>query len=126
MIASRTRPDWGKYLALIALAALLLGVLYPFAIIAINAVKTPIDYASSGPLSLPKEISFQGLIDFWNRVDFTTKLVNSFTISLTVAIFGVGLSLLNAFALGIGNLKGKYVFLVLFMLANTLPQESLA
>ncbi len=126
MTASRRRIGWEKYLALIVLGVLLISVLYPFAIIAINAVKTPVDYASHGPLSLPTEISFQGLIDFWNRVDFTTKLVNSFVISLTVAIFGVGLSLLNAFALGIGNLKGKYVFLVLFMLSNTLPHEALA
>ena len=83
MIAtSRTRTDWGKYLALIAVGRYWSVVLYPFAIVAINAVKTPVDYASHGPLSLPTEISFQGLIDFWNRVDFTTKLVNSFVISL--------------------------------------------
>ncbi len=125
--AQRTRRfAWEKYLVLLVLIVLLVSVLFPFAIIAMNAVKTPVDYASGGPLSLPKTISFQGLIDFWNRVDFTTKLVNSFVISLSVAVFGVGLSLLNAYALGIGNLKGKYVFLVLFMLANTLPQEALA
>ncbi len=125
--AQRTRRfAWEKYLVLLVLGVLLIGVLFPFAIIAMNAVKTPVDYASGGPLSLPKAISFQGLIDFWNRVDFTTKLVNSLVISLSVAVFGVGLSLLNAYALGIGNLKGKYVFLVLFMLANTLPHEALA
>jgi raffinose/stachyose/melibiose transport system permease protein len=125
--AQQTRRfAWEKYLVLLVLVVLLISVLFPFAIIAMNAVKTPVDYASGGPLSLPKTISFQGLIDFWNRVDFTTKLVNSFVISLSVAVFGVGLSLLNAYALGIGNLKGKYVFLVLFLLANTLPQEALA
>ncbi len=124
--AARTRFSWEKYLVLLVLGILLISMLFPFAIIAINAVKTPVDYASHGPLSLPQEISFQGLIDFWNRVDFTAKLANSFVISLAVAIFGVGLSLFNAYALGIGNLKGKYVFLVLFMLANTLPHEALA
>jgi raffinose/stachyose/melibiose transport system permease protein len=125
-IAPRLVDRVGKYLSLIALIALLLIVLFPFAIVAINAFKTPVEYASNGPLSLPQGFYLQGIIDFWNRVDFTNKLVNSAVISISVAVLGVGLSLFNAFALGIGKVKGRLWLLVFFMIANTLPQEALA
>lgn len=116
----------GKALALTGLIVLLVIMLFPFFIVAINAIKSPVEYANNGPMSLPQGIYVQGLIDFWNRVDFTNKLVNSTVISLTVAILGVALSLFNAFALGIGRVRGRVWFLVFFLMANTLPQESLA
>ncbi len=123
---TRNFKGWGKYVALIALGVTLLLMLFPFGIVTINAFKSPADYSGHGPMSLPTGIYLQGIIDFWNRVDFTGKLVNSAIISITVAILGVGLSLLNAFALGIGRVRGRIWFLVLFMMANTLPQEALA
>lgn len=116
----------GKVLALVGLVVLLVVMLFPFFIVFINAIKSPTEYAASGPMSLPQGIYLQGLVDFWNRVDFTNKLVNSTVISLTVAILGVVLSLFNAFALGIGRMRGRVWFLVFFLMANTLPQESLA
>jgi raffinose/stachyose/melibiose transport system permease protein len=118
--------QFGKYFALIALFLLLFLMLFPFFIIIINALKSPVEYASSGPLSLPQGFYIQGLIDFWNRVDFTNKLANSTVISLSVAVIGVVLSLLNAFALGIGRVKGRVLLLIFFLMANTLPQEALA
>ena len=124
--ASQIINGVGKYLSLVALFILLALMLFPFAIVTVNAFKTPIEYASLGPLSLPQGIYLQGLVDFWVRVDFTNKLENSAIISLSVAVLGVGLSLLNAFALGIGKVKGGVFFLIFFMIANTLPQESLA
>ena len=60
-----------KALALIFLTALLIVMLFPFAIVTINAFKTPPEYASNGPLSLPGGFYTQGLKDFWKRVDFT-------------------------------------------------------
>ena len=97
----------GKVLALVGLVVLLVVMLFPFFIVFINAIKSPTEYAASGPMSLPQGIYLQGLVDFWNRVDFTNKLVNSTVISLTVAILGVVLSLFNAFALGIGRMRGR-------------------
>jgi len=115
-----------KALALLFLTALLVVMLFPFGIVTINAIKTPQEYASDGPLSLPGGIYTQGLRDFWERVDFTNKLVNSTVISVTVAVAGIGLALLNAFALGIGRVRGREWFLIFFLMANTLPQEALA
>lgn len=116
----------GDLFALLVLAVLLFLMLFPFFIIVINAFKSPVEYASSGPLSLPQGFYMDGLVEFWDRVDFTNKLFNSTIISLNVAVIAVVLSLLNAFALGIGRVKGRVVLLIFFLMANTLPQESLA
>jgi raffinose/stachyose/melibiose transport system permease protein len=112
--------------AIAVLAVLLVIALFPFFIVAINAFKTASDYASLGPLALPGHWVTDGIVNFWKRVDFGNKLLNSLIISLSVAVFGAGISLLNGYALGIGKVKGRTAILILFVMANTLPQESLA
>jgi raffinose/stachyose/melibiose transport system permease protein len=122
----RQRTTALRALALLALTALLILSIFPFAVVAVNAFKAPADYAAHGPLTFPEKPSFNGLITFWQRVDFTGKLWNSFVISASVAALGSVLSLLNAYAIGIGRVKGRVLLLVAFVIANTLPQESLA
>lgn len=121
-IARRRPSDW-----VVLAVAIVLGlfIAVPLLLILINSFKSPGDYNSSGPLSLPKELYFDGISAFWNRVDFPLKLWNSFFISGTVAVLAVGLSMLNAFALGIGRIKGRLWIVVLILLANMLPQEVL-
>jgi ABC-type glycerol-3-phosphate transport system permease component len=43
-------------------------------------------------------------------VDFSRKLLNSLIVSGIVAVLGVLLSVLNAYALGIGRVKGRVWF----------------
>ena len=100
-------------------------MLFPFVIVTLNAIKSPSEYASQGPMALPQGLYLQGIIDFWNRVDFGQKLLNSTVISGSVAFLAVAVSVLNAYALGIGRIRGRLWILVFFMLANTLPQEAL-
>lgn len=100
-------------------------VLAPFLVVAVNAFKSPADYAEHGPLSLPGSVYFKGIADFWLRVDFGEKLWNSFLISFSVAVLAVIVSVLNAYAIGIGRLRGRTAFLMFFLLANLLPQEAL-
>jgi raffinose/stachyose/melibiose transport system permease protein len=100
-------------------------MLVPFGIVTLNAFKSPAEYSSQGPLSLPKGLYLQGLKDFWERVDFGGKLWNSILISGSVAVLAVLLSILNAYALGIGRIKGRLWIMVLFLVGNTLPQEGL-
>ncbi|NJP30245.1 carbohydrate ABC transporter permease [Microbispora sp. SCL1-1] len=119
---ARTLP---RYAILISLAVLAVAMLFPFAIVALNAFKTSSDYSTNGPLSLPEHFYLQGIVDFWNRVDYGEKLLNSVIISGSVAIVAVALSLLNAYALGIGKVRGNLGILVVFLIANTLPQEAL-
>jgi raffinose/stachyose/melibiose transport system permease protein len=119
------RRDPVRYAVLIGLLILLLVVVAPLLVIVINAVKSPVEYAGNGPLALPHHLYFKGIVDFWNRVDFGEKLWNSFISSLAVAVLGVVLSILNAYALGIGRVRGRVYFLVFFLVANLLPQEAL-
>lgn len=116
----------GRWAVLMALVVLALVMVFPFVIVVMNAVKSPAEYAAEGPLSLPDGLYLQGIVDFWNRVDFGEKLLNSLLISGSVAVFAVVLSVLNAYALGIGRVRGRLSILVLFLVANTLPQEALA
>ncbi|WFE21130.1 carbohydrate ABC transporter permease [Solwaraspora sp. WMMD937] len=110
---------------LIGLTVLTLLVLAPFLVVALNAVKAPAEYAANGPLALPGELYLRGIVDFWFRVDFGEKLWNSFLISATVAVGAVVISVLNAYAIGIGRMRGRLAFLMFFLLANLLPQEAL-
>jgi raffinose/stachyose/melibiose transport system permease protein len=112
------------YTILLALLALLAVMLAPFLIILINAIKTPTDLAANGPLSIPTSPTLDNITTFWNAVDFGGALRNSIVISGLVAIFATVLSILNAFALGIGRMRGAIWLLVFFMLANILPNEA--
>jgi raffinose/stachyose/melibiose transport system permease protein len=114
-----------RYPVLVVLVVLVLLVVAPLLVIAVNAVKSPSDYATHGPLSWPHGLHLSGIVDFWNRVDFGRKLLNSFVVSGAVAVLGVALSVLNAYALGIGRVRGRVWFLVFFLIANLLPQEML-
>lgn len=101
------------------------AVLLPMAIMVLNAFKSPADYANNGPLSLPTGFSTDGLVAYWNRVDYPVKLWNSFLISSITAVCAVILSLLNSYAVGVGRLRGSMWIVAAFLLANMLPQEAL-
>jgi len=118
----RTASDW-----VVLVVAIVLGffIAVPFLMILINSFKSPADYNTSGPMTLPTTLYFDGIVAFWERVDFPEKLWNSVFISGLVAVFAVVLSMFNAFALGIGRVKGRLWIVVLILLANMLPQEVL-
>jgi raffinose/stachyose/melibiose transport system permease protein len=114
-----------RWVILAVVVVLAVMMMIPFVIMLLNAFKSPAEYSANGPMSLPTHLYFKGLSNFWNRVDFPQKLVNSIWISGTVAILAAIVSLFNAYALGIGRVKGRLWIVGLFLLANMLPQESL-
>lgn len=118
----RTPGSW-LMLAVLALGAVL--TLAPLALAALNAFKTKNDYVDHGPLSLPHELTLQPLQDFWNYGDFSNKLFNSILISASVAVIGVLISLLAAYALGIGRVRGRFGSLAVVVVAFAMPQEAL-
>jgi raffinose/stachyose/melibiose transport system permease protein len=119
------RQNYLRYLVLAGLTVFALVMIFPFLIVTMNALKSPAEYSCDGPLSFPDGLYLQGLVDFWNRVDYGQKLLNSLWISGAVAILAVIVSVLNAYALGIGRVKGRIWLLIVFLLANTLPHEAL-
>ncbi|WP_082487034.1 carbohydrate ABC transporter permease [Leifsonia sp. Root112D2] len=118
----RTVTDYVILIVAIIIAILIAA---PFLLILVNSFKSPADYSAGGPLTLPKALDFDSIVNFWTRVDFPLKLWNSIFISGLVSIFAVVISVLNAFALGIGRVKARTWIIVLFLLANMIPQEAL-
>ena len=121
----RRRAGIGDWIVLVAVAVGAVLIAFPFLLIVVNSFKSPADYATSGPLALPTSIYLDGIVAFWERVDFPAKLWNSFWISGTVALLAVVISVLNAFAIGIGRVRGRNWVILTFLLANLLPQEAL-
>jgi raffinose/stachyose/melibiose transport system permease protein len=114
--------DW-LLVAFAVVAAIVIAA--PFYLILINSFKSPADYSNGGPLAFPTGIYLDGIAAFWERVNFPQKVWNSFFISGTVAVLAVLISVLNAFAIGIGRVKYRSWIVLLFLLANLLPQEAL-
>lgn len=108
-------------LALCVIVAVLMVA--PFVLMLLNAFKTSTDYSTGGPLSWPHQLYFGGLETFWTRTDFPIKLWNSLWTAGLVAVFAVILSLLNAYAIGVGKVKGSPLLVGLFLVGNLLPQE---
>jgi raffinose/stachyose/melibiose transport system permease protein len=118
----RTASEW--IVLTLSIAGALL-VIAPMLLLLINAFKSPADYANSNPLELPHALSFDGIKTFWNGHNFPRALWNSIFISGMVAILGVILSVLNSFAIGIGRVKGRTWLVLVFLMANLVPQEML-
>lgn len=114
-----------RWVVLGLLLGLLALMLAPIALAVINAVKTAADYAARGPMALPRSFDLSGLRDFWSHVNFPLKLWNSLLLSGCAAVFGVLLSLLNAYAIGIGRVRAGRGILVLILMGIMIPQESL-
>ena len=122
---SRKHRGPGRWFILGLVSLGLLATLFPFFLTIINAIKTSAEYASSGPLALPRGIDMVQLQKYWDLSDFGRKLLNSAIISSCVAVFGVILSTLNAYAIGIGKVKGSRAILVILLLGIMVPQESI-
>lgn len=122
---TRTRKTPGDWAILVVAVLIGFFIAVPFLMILINSFKSPADYNSSGPLTLPTNLYFDGIVDFWTRVNFPEKLWNSILISSVVAVAAVGISMFNAFAIGIGRVRGRTWIVVLVLLANMVPQEAL-
>ncbi|MGF0117634.1 carbohydrate ABC transporter permease [Promicromonospora sp. Marseille-Q5078] len=121
----RHRRGAARWFVLAGAVVVALLVLAPLLVMLLNAFKSPEDYTQNGPLSLPSSLYLDGLVNFWQRTDFPVKLWNSFFISAVVAVAACVLSLLNAYAIGIGRIRGRLWIVLLFLLANMLPQEAL-
>ncbi|GAB6903935.1 carbohydrate ABC transporter permease [Kineosporia succinea] len=120
----RRRTGW-EWLALTATVLIALVMAAPLLLVLLNAFKSPEDFAGNGPLGLPTGLYFDGVKTFWDAVNFPEKVWNSILISGCVAIGGVLVSVLNAYALGIGRIRGRMWVLIAFLLATIVPQEAL-
>lgn len=123
--SAKNRRGISGWTILILLAGAAVLMVFPFWLALINAFKPSAEYIADGPIGVPTELDFTAIIDFWVGVNFNQKLLNSIILSGSVALIAAALSLLSAFAIGIGRIKGRVWILAVFMLAFTIPQEAL-
>jgi raffinose/stachyose/melibiose transport system permease protein len=114
-----------RWFVLALLVLLLIFTLFPFLLALLNAFKPGPDYLRGGPLSIPSSIQFDSILKFWRDADYTRKLFNSALISAAVSLLAVAISLFNAYALGIGRVRGSVVILAILLLGTMVPQESI-
>jgi raffinose/stachyose/melibiose transport system permease protein len=119
----RRRPSAWLVLTLLAILALL--VVLPILLVLLNAFKSEADYSAHGALALPAKLDFSGIVLYLETVDYGQKLLNSLIMSTSVATGAVVLSLVTAYALGIGRVRGRISILAVLLIANILPQEAL-
>lgn len=126
-VAGRTKRQRApmRWFVLALLLALLVFTLFPFLLALLNAFKPGVDYVRGGPLSIPTSLQFDSIIKFWGQADYSRKLLNSAVISGSVAVLAVLISLFNAYALGIGRVRGSTAILALLLLGTMVPQESI-
>ncbi|MFN3865468.1 MAG: carbohydrate ABC transporter permease [Demequina sp.] len=123
---SKTRPRTAAEWSLLILAILGgIAIIFPMVLLLLNAFKSPADYATSSPLDFPRALDFTGIQTFWEGQNFPRALWNSIFISTMVASLAVVISVLNAFAIGIGRVRGRTWIVLVFLLANLVPQEML-
>ncbi len=114
-----------RWFILALLLALLVFTLFPFFIALLNAFKPGPDYVRGGPLSIPTYLQVDSIVKFWKDADYGRKLFNSTLISVSVSVLAVAISLFNAYALGIGRVRGSTVILGILLLGTMVPQESI-
>jgi raffinose/stachyose/melibiose transport system permease protein len=122
---SNTKRTPSAWIVLFAVGLFALAIILPVLLAMINSVKSTAEYTQNGPLALPQGIDLSNITAFWESIDFTQKLWNSLFISVGATVVGVVLSVLTAYAIGIGRIRGRFWILALFMVAFTLPQEAL-
>jgi raffinose/stachyose/melibiose transport system permease protein len=114
-----------RWVVLGAAVLLAIVILAPLLLLVLNAFKSGGDYSTHGPLAWPTTFSLDSFVQYLQLVDYPRALMNSIVISALVAVLGAALSLLSAYGIGIGRVRGSGLLLALFLLATMLPQESL-
>ncbi len=108
----------GKYVSLV-LASLV--ALVPLVVLLLTALKTKRDYATSGPLDLPRAPTLANFGTAFNDADMLAAFVNT-TIILLVSIVGtIVIGTMTAYALDRFQFRFKKLVVGLFLLATLVP-----
>ena len=114
----QTLAATGKYSSLV-LASLV--TLVPLVVIVLTALKTAQDYATSGPLDLPKHVTFANFGIAFRDADMGRAFVNT-TIILVASVIGtIIIGTMTAYALDRFHFRFKKLVLGAFLLATLVP-----
>jgi raffinose/stachyose/melibiose transport system permease protein len=121
----RRRRSPLAHLVLIISGLAALVVAAPFLLVITNSLKTEAVYDRNGPLSWPSSFTLSSWTTYIEQSDYWRLLLNSTLISGLIAILAVTVSVLAAYAIGIGRIKGRRVYVYLLLIGTMVPQEAL-
>lgn len=114
----RTLSTTGKYVSLVLVA---LVALVPLVVVVLTSLKTAQDYATSGPLDLPRSWTFSNFRTAFDQAGMAQAFVNT-TIILLVSITGtIIIGSMTAYAIDRFEFRFKRVVVALFLLATLVP-----
>ena len=114
----QTLAATGKYSSLV-LASLV--TLVPLVVIVLTALKTAQDYATSGPLDLPKHVTFANFGIAFRDADMGRAFVNTTVILVASVIGTIIIGTMTAYALDRFHFRFKKLVLGAFLLATLVP-----
>ena len=114
----RTVATTAKYLSLVIGA---LVALVPLLVVAITSLKSAKDYATSGPLDLPRALTFSNFTTAFTTAGMGTAFLNT-TFILVVSVTGtIIIGSMTAYAIDRFEFRLKRLVVALFLLATLVP-----
>lgn len=108
----------GKYASLVLWS---LVTLVPLVVLALTSLKTPQDYATSGPLDLPKSLTFSNFTRAFSDARMGEAFLNT-TFILIVSVTGtIIIGTMTAYALDRFQFRFKKLVVALFLVATLVP-----
>lgn len=115
------RRGRGSLAGTIALVIAAIVWFLPFVLLITTSIRTGSDFLSGGPISWPKELTFQNFTDAWKVGNFSTTYRNSIIIAVVKVPLGVLISAMMAFALAKLRVRFKGAVLFSVVLGLTIP-----
>lgn len=108
----------GKYASLIAWS---LVALVPLVVLGITSLKSPKDYATSGPLDLPKSLTFSNFTRAFTEAKMGEAFLNT-TFILVISVAGtIIIGTMTAYALDRFQFRFKKLVVASFLVATLVP-----
>lgn len=108
----------GKYASLV-LASLV--ALVPLVVILLTALKTKQDYATSGPLDLPRSPTIANFVTAFQEADMLAAFINTTIILLASIVGTIIIGTMTAYAIDRFQFRFKRLVVALFLLATLVP-----
>jgi multiple sugar transport system permease protein len=107
---SRARTLRRTFLCWLALAPLVVLVIFPFAVMITTAAKPTDEVFAWPPRWLPTRIAWNNFTDMWAAADFGTALFNSVFISMLATLLAIGVAVSAAYAMSRLVLPGRGLY----------------
>ncbi|MDQ2850600.1 carbohydrate ABC transporter permease [Dermatophilaceae bacterium Sec6.4] len=108
----------GKYTSLVVYSLI---TLVPLVVLVITSLKTKKDYATSGPLDLPRHVTFANFKYAFVQGDMASAFINTTIILVISTVASIIIGTMAAYAISRFNFRFKKTVVAAFLLAALVP-----